>query len=113
MIVKKLQDACLRLPLPGPIKNMISSPKGPFTSRAVLIVVFFWAPSVKWFIAFVNLLEYDIPIAQVSTFQQTALFTSGMICARNSWVITPRLVTLVLANMVMSSSAGYQLYRKA
>ena len=53
-----------------------------------------------------------IPVDRISSFQQTAMFVTGITWARYSLVITPINYGLCSANAVMASIAAIQLGRK-
>ena len=105
-IVPKLQQMVMQLPIGNTAKAFLSHPAGPFT-------VFFWAPTVKWLITFANIKDLEIPAENISTPQQSVIFTTGAIWARYSVVITPINYNLMTVNMAMCLTGAYQLYRKA
>ena len=74
--------------------------------------VFFWAPTFKWAITFSNIGDLNKPAEKISTNQQVAIFTTGCLWTRYSFVVLPVNYNLAIANIFMAASAGYQLYRK-
>jgi len=80
-------------------------PAGPFT-------IFFWAPTFKWMITFSNIGDLKKPAEKISPNQQIAIFATGVIWTRYSFVVTPINYNLAIVNVFMAASAGYQLYRK-
>jgi len=77
-----------------------------------LRVVFFWAPTFKWMITFSNINDLKKPAELISANQQIAIFATGCIWTRYSFVVTPVNYNLAIVNVFMAASAGYMLYRK-
>ena len=75
-------------------------------------IVFFWAPTFKWAITFSNIGDLERPAEKISANQQIAIFATGCIWTRYSFVITPVNYNLAIVNIFMGASAAYQLYRK-
>jgi mitochondrial pyruvate carrier 2 len=67
---------------------------------------------MKWLITLVNIGDVFIPVERVSSFQQFAMCSTGMVWARYSTQITPVNYGLMGANLCMAMIAAYQLYRK-
>ncbi|KAF4665603.1 Mitochondrial pyruvate carrier 2 [Perkinsus chesapeaki] len=103
--VLKLQSKICALPMPELLRKFLMYPAGPFT-------IFFWAPAIKWGISAANLVDYKRPVEKVSIPQQLALFATGVIWARWSFVITPVNYNLALVNVCLASTAFYHLMRK-
>ena len=80
-------------------------PAGPFT-------IFFWAPTFKWMITFSNIGDLNKPAELISPNQQIAIFVTGILWTRYSFVVTPINYNLAIVNVFMGASAAYQLYRK-
>ena len=78
----------------------------------VCVTVFFWAPTFKWMITFSNIGDMQKPAEKVSANQQIAIFATGVIWTRYSFVVVPVNLNLAIVNVFMGASAGYQLYRK-
>ena len=95
-------------------------PAGPFTSKLVRIyttyfcnlLVFFSAPTFKWMITFSNIGDLNKPAELISANQQIAIFLTGVLWTRYSFVVVPVNYNLAIANVFMGASAAYQLYRK-
>ncbi|KAF4665602.1 Mitochondrial pyruvate carrier 2 [Perkinsus chesapeaki] len=104
-IVPRLQKKVCALPMPSKVRLFLQHPAGPFT-------IFFWAPTCKWGLSAANLMDYKRPVHAVSVPQQLALFATGAIWARWSFVITPVNINLALVNIALASSALYMLVRK-
>ncbi|KAM3142980.1 hypothetical protein pb186bvf_005043 [Paramecium bursaria] len=83
----------------------IQSEKGPFT-------IFFYTPLIKWGISITNIGEMKRPVEQVNTLQQCVIALSGALFTRWCYVITPRVMMLVVCNFCMSLTGIYQLHRK-
>lgn len=75
-------------------------------------IVFFWAPTFKWAITFSNIGDLKKPAENISPYQQIAIFLTGVLWTRYSFVVTPVNYNLAIANIFMGASAAYQLYRK-
>ncbi|EEQ97165.1 hypothetical protein, conserved [Perkinsus marinus ATCC 50983] len=91
--------------MPELLRKFFMHPAGPFT-------IFFWAPAIKWGISAANLVDYKRPVEKVSIPQQLALFATGVIWARWSFVITPINYNLATVNVCLASTAFYHLIRK-
>ena len=101
-IVPKLQQAFMKMPFPEPVKTFMAHPAGPFT-------IFFWAPTFKWMITFTNIGDLSKPAEKISTNQQCAIFLTGCLWTRYSFVVVPVNYNLAIANSFMAASAAYQL----
>lgn len=95
----------MRLPLPAGVKGFMGHAAGPFT-------IFFWAPTFKWAITFSNIGDLQKPAEKISPYQQVAIFATGLLWTRYSFVVVPVNYNLAVANVFMAASAGFQLYRK-
>jgi len=104
-IVPKIQNAALKIPMPGFLHSFLAHPAGPFT-------IHFWAPTFKWNLSFANLADYARPVDKVSTAQQLALMSTGLIWTRWSFVITPVNYNLAAVNALLACSSGYHIMRK-
>jgi hypothetical protein len=93
------------LPMPQTVRNVLLHPAGPFT-------IFFWAPTFKWSLSGSNIVEYKRPVEKISTQQQVALFATGVIWTRWSFVINPVNVNLAVVNGALALTSGYHLGRK-
>jgi len=80
-------------------------PAGPQT-------IFFWAPTFKWGLIAANIADMKKPASTVSIPQQTAVAGTGAIWVRYSTQIIPVNYNLMLVNMWMVGTGGYQLFRK-
>jgi hypothetical protein len=80
-------------------------PAGPKT-------IFFWAPTMKWGITAANIKDFSRPPELLSTPQQAAVATTGLIWMKYSLDITPKNYNLMSVNAVMAATGLYQLYRK-
>lgn len=80
-------------------------PAGPKT-------IFFWAPTMKWGITAANIKDFSRPPELLSTAQQAAVATTGLIWMKYSLDITPKNYNLMSVNCVMAATGLYQLYRK-
>lgn len=100
-----LQNAVTKLPMPEGARALLLHPAGPFT-------IHFWAPTWKWMLSISNLMDYDRPVEQVSTMQQTALCATGFIWSRYSLVITPVNYNLFAVNISLAITGTYHLVRK-
>ena len=78
----------------------------------MMFLVFFWAPTFKWMITFSNIGDLNKPAEKISPNQQIAIFATGVIWTRYSFVVVPVNYNLAIVNVFMGASAGYQLYRK-
>ena len=63
-------------------------------------------------ITFSNIGDMQKPAEKVSANQQIAIFATGVIWTRYSFVVVPVNLNLAIVNVFMGASAGYQLYRK-
>ena len=52
------------------------------------------------------------PAEKISPYQQVAIFATGLLWTRYSFVVVPVNYNLAVANVFMAASAGFQLYRK-
>ena len=59
-----------------------------------------------------NIHDLEKPAHLISTPMQSAIFMTGIIWARYSTQVTPVNYNLMIVNVFMAMSAGYQLYRK-
>uniref|UniRef100_A0A6S8AXW8 Mitochondrial pyruvate carrier n=1 Tax=Aplanochytrium stocchinoi TaxID=215587 RepID=A0A6S8AXW8_9STRA len=100
-----LQAAALRLKMPEKVQQIFLHPAGPFTFH-------FWAPSWKWMLSVSNLIDFNKPVENISTMQQTALCATGFIWTRYSFVITPVNYNLAAVNVGLALTGSYQLARK-
>jgi hypothetical protein len=91
--------------MPQPVERLVLHPAGPFT-------IHFWAPTWKWMLSISNLLDFDRPIENVSTMQQTALTATGFIWTRYATVINPVNWNLFIVNVSLAATGSYQLARK-
>jgi len=105
VVVPKIRDAVLKMSMPENVRFFLAHPAGPFT-------IFFWAPTFKWALSVSNLLDYKRPVDQVSTAQQLALTSTGLIWTRWSFVITPINYNLAAVNLALATTGLYQLGRK-
>ncbi|KAF4650756.1 Mitochondrial pyruvate carrier 2 [Perkinsus olseni] len=103
--VLMLRNKVCALPMPELIRKLLMHPAGPFT-------IFFWAPAIKWGISAANLVDYKRPVDKVSIPQQLALFATGVIWARWSFVITPVNYNLATVNVCLAATSFYHLMRK-
>ena len=103
--VPKLQERILKMPLPKVVKSFIRHPAGPMT-------IFFWAPTFKWTITFVNIGDMKKPAEKISAHQQIAIMFTGALFTRWGLVINPVNYNVALCNFFMSVSAMGQIYRK-
>jgi mitochondrial pyruvate carrier 2 len=85
-------------------KKFMDHPAGPLT-------IHFWAPLMKWCLVFAGLSDIHRPPEQLSTFQSTALATTGIIWTRYSTQITPINYSLLAVNTLVGALGLYQLYR--
>ncbi|ODV88213.1 hypothetical protein CANARDRAFT_26356 [[Candida] arabinofermentans NRRL YB-2248] len=84
--------------------RFLSSETGPKT-------VHFWAPVLKWSLVFAGASDMVRPVEKVSGTQQLALFATGVIWTRWSFVIRPKNYLLASVNFFLGSVAGYQILR--
>ena len=105
-IVDAIQKVVLAAPWPSGIRSLLVHPAGPFT-------IFFWAPTFKWMITIANIGDFSKPAENISANQQIAIFGTGFIWARYATQINPINYNLMIVNLFMGLSAGYQLYRKS
>ena len=63
-------------------------------------------------ITFSNIGDMQKPAEKVSANQQIAIFATGVIWTRYSFVVVPVNLNLAIVNVFMGASAGYQFYRK-
>mmetsp|Transcript_28200 Transcript_28200/g.71556 ORF Transcript_28200/g.71556 Transcript_28200/m.71556 type:complete len:254 (-) Transcript_28200:2145-2906(-) len=105
-IVPKIQAQVLKMPMPSPLHTFLAHPAGPFT-------IHFWAPTFKWNLSIANLCDYARPVDKVSTAQQLALASTGLIWTRWSFVITPVNYNLAAVNTSLAASSLYHLMRKS
>lgn len=75
-------------------------------------IVFFWAPTFKWMITISNIGDLEKPAHLISTNQQLAIFTTGIIWCKYSLSVVPINYNLMIVNFFMSLSSAFQLYRK-
>lgn len=59
-----------------------------------------------------NLVDFNKPVENISTMQQTALCATGYIWTRYSFVITPVNYNLAAVNVCLAITGTYQLGRK-
>eukprot|EP00741_Cyanophora_paradoxa_P005963 tig00000955_g5781.t1 len=90
----------------GKWKQFLEHPAGPRT-------IFFWAPAMKWALVIAGLADLNRPVEKVSTPQQVALASTGIIWARYSTQIIPVNYNLLTVNLFVGATGLYQLYRKA
>ena len=64
-------------------------------------------------ITFSNIGDLNKPAEKISPYQQLAIFATGVLWTRYSFVVTPVNYNLAIANTFMGASAAYQIYRKA
>eukprot|EP00640_Fibrocapsa_japonica_P005388 CAMPEP_0113934280 /NCGR_PEP_ID=MMETSP1339-20121228/1622_1 /TAXON_ID=94617 /ORGANISM="Fibrocapsa japonica" /LENGTH=108 /DNA_ID=CAMNT_0000936013 /DNA_START=136 /DNA_END=462 /DNA_ORIENTATION=+ /assembly_acc=CAM_ASM_000762 len=88
------------------ISGFLDHPAGPFT-------IHFWAPTFKWGISFANIADLRRDPTAISTPQQVAVASTGIIWSRYSTVINPVNYNLLSVNLFMAVTGCYQLYRKA
>ncbi|CAD7962473.1 unnamed protein product [Amoebophrya sp. A25] len=105
-IVPKVQAHVLKAPMPDLLRTFLAHPAGPFT-------VHFWAPTFKWNLSIANLADYKRPTEMVSTAQQLALASTGLIWTRWSFVINPVNYNLAAVNIALAGSSVYHLMRKS
>ncbi|VDK68907.1 unnamed protein product [Litomosoides sigmodontis] len=74
--------------------------------------IFFWAPTFKWCLVIAGISDLRRPAEKISTYQNTALFVTGMIWTRYSFVIRPINYNLASVNFFVSLTGFYQLLRK-
>ena len=48
------------------MKDKLTHPAGPLTSKSNIITVFFWAPTFKWAITFANIKDLKVPAENLS-----------------------------------------------
>ena len=88
------------MPLPEAAKGFIMHPAGPFT-------IFFWAPTFKWMITFSNIGDLKKPAELISAHQQIAIFATGCLWTRYSFVVVPVNYNLAIVNVFMGLSASF------
>eukprot|EP01061_Rhynchopus_euleeides_P017347 TRINITY_DN2882_c0_g1_i1.p1 TRINITY_DN2882_c0_g1~~TRINITY_DN2882_c0_g1_i1.p1 ORF type:complete len:250 (+),score=90.73 TRINITY_DN2882_c0_g1_i1:123-872(+) len=86
-------------------KAVVLHPAGPFT-------IFFWAPTTKWLLSVSNLIDYNRPVDKISTSQQLALLSTGVIWSRYSMVIIPKNYNLLYVNLALATTSLYHVWRK-
>jgi hypothetical protein len=101
----RIQGAVVSSGLPEKAMAVMNHPAGPFT-------VHFWAPTFKWMLSVSNIADFDRPVENMSTMQQTALCATGFIWSRYAMVIKPVNYNLMAVNVVLAATGSYQLYRK-
>uniref|UniRef100_A0A8R1XPL1 Mitochondrial pyruvate carrier n=1 Tax=Onchocerca volvulus TaxID=6282 RepID=A0A8R1XPL1_ONCVO len=74
--------------------------------------IFFWAPTIKWCLVMAGIADLKRPAEKLSFYQNAALFVTGMIWTRYSFVIRPVNYNLASVNMFVSSIGLYQITRK-
>eukprot|EP01080_Neovahlkampfia_damariscottae_P002312 gene2312-2780_t len=87
------------------LKNLWNHPAGPKT-------IFFWAPTMKWALVIAAISDLSKPAESVSTAQNAALTATGIIWSRYATQIIPVNYNLLLVNVFVAGSGGYQLFRK-
>jgi len=105
LVGPRFQPALQGASVPKPVKTFVNHPAGPFTSQ-------FWAPTFKWMLSISNILDFNRPVQNISTTQQTALCATGFIWSRYSMVITPKNYNLLAVNLTLAVTGSYQLGRK-
>lgn len=75
------------------------------------LIVFFWAPLMKWCLVAAGLKDLSRPADKISVSQNVALAATGMIWVRYSLVITPVNYSLAAVNFFVGCSGLAQLYR--
>ena len=65
-LVPKLQTLIANSNLPKFMKDKLTHPAGPLTSKSNIITVFFWAPTFKWAITFANIKDLKVPAENLS-----------------------------------------------
>jgi len=63
-------------------------------------------------ITFSNIGDLNKPAEKISPYQQLAIFATGVLWTRYSFVVTPVNYNLAIANIFMGASAAYQIFRK-
>ncbi|CDK28375.1 unnamed protein product [Kuraishia capsulata CBS 1993] len=84
--------------------RFLNSETGPRT-------VHFWAPVLKWSLVFAGASDMQRPVEVVSGTQQMALFATGVIWTRWSFVIKPKNYLLASVNFFLAGFSGYQIAR--
>jgi hypothetical protein len=74
--------------------------------------VFFWAPTMKWGLVVAGLSDMNRPPEKISVPQATALTGTGLIWSRYATQIIPYNLNLLVVNLFVAMTGGYQLYRK-
>lgn len=100
-----MQKAAVGIGGGGIISRAATSNVGPF-------YIHFWAPAFKWTLSINNLADYDRPVEKISTSMMSALFLTGVLFSRWSFVITPVNYNLFMVNIALAGSSGFHLYRK-
>ncbi|ODV93724.1 hypothetical protein PACTADRAFT_51483 [Pachysolen tannophilus NRRL Y-2460] len=85
-------------------KRLLNSETGPKT-------VHFWAPVLKWSLVFAGANDLQRPVEKISATQQAALFATGAIWTRWSFVIKPKNYLLASVNFFLGAVAGTQIIR--
>jgi hypothetical protein len=101
----RIHGAVVSTGLPEKVMAVVNHPAGPFT-------VHFWAPTFKWMLSVSNIADFDRPVENISTLQQTALCATGFIWSRYATVINPVNYNLMAVNVTLAATGSYQLYRK-
>lgn len=101
----KLQSLLTASNAPEKVKAALTHPAGPFTSQ-------FWAPTFKWALSAVGLMDLQRPVDKVSTNQQIALCATGFIWTRYSLAIIPKNYNLFAVNLSLATVGCFHLYRK-
>ncbi|VDO26733.1 unnamed protein product [Brugia timori] len=95
--------------LPSFAKGLWNHEAGPKT-------IFFWAPTIKWCLVIAGVADLRRPAEKLSTsqsaLQNMALFFTGLIWTRYSFVIRPINYNLASVNFFVSTIGLYQLSRK-
>ncbi|KAL3998366.1 Mitochondrial pyruvate carrier 4 [Acanthocheilonema viteae] len=74
--------------------------------------IFFWAPTFKWCLVMAGIADLKRPAEKLSIYQNAALFITGLIWTRYSFVIRPVNYNLASVNFFVSSIGLYQISRK-
>eukprot|EP01064_Diplonema_japonicum_P009895 TRINITY_DN1730_c1_g1_i1.p1 TRINITY_DN1730_c1_g1~~TRINITY_DN1730_c1_g1_i1.p1 ORF type:complete len:249 (+),score=70.50 TRINITY_DN1730_c1_g1_i1:379-1125(+) len=104
-VAPTLQNKIAASSLPASVTSFLNHPAGPFT-------IFFWAPTTKWLLSASNIADIDRPVDKISTSQQLALASTGLIWSRYSLVITPVNYNLLVVNFVLACTSLFHLSRK-
>ncbi|KAM3720299.1 putative mitochondrial pyruvate carrier [Dirofilaria immitis] len=98
-------DKILYPRLPSFAQSLWNHEAGPKT-------IFFWAPAIKWCLVLAGIADLKRPAEKLSFYQNTALFMTGLIWTRYSFVIRPINYNLASVNIFVCTIGLYQVSRK-